>query len=310
MQGPALDDFAASTRKSRNELLEEAAAACDALANTMGGGSEPAPPEEASVRLREFRQDEARFSDRPEVYALSETEAFAHVKLPVTIRATAYSSHNDYYLVGFPFDLQPAGPYKFNELKVEVKFLAEHKDRSPKVQAMFPAGKLQEMLKADLNLEVSVKPDVGFEVKTGEVDLSASAAGGPGVKASAGVAGGLKGEGSLGVGPMKFRWNSALVTTSQPGLEWVWWQIGGTELRSEESPRLMVILQVPHDAGAISAFGEMKVSRYYNLFSRAIRNLAQLPKIYREFIEAGVPLDPVLVTWENFLGEFSHGIRR
>ncbi|HEY7390999.1 MAG TPA: hypothetical protein VH640_20950 [Bryobacteraceae bacterium] len=302
MQGPRLEDFETGTGKSRDDLLAEAAAACDNLANRMGAGGGQAAPDEASIRLREFRQDEARFSERPEVYALSGTEAFAQAKLPMPIQESAYSSRNDYYLVGFPFDLQPAGPYKFNELKVRVDFTAEHENRSPKVQGMFPAGKLQEMLKADLNLEVSIKPDVGFEVKTGQVELSTGAAGGPGVKGSAEVGGAAKGEAAFGVGPMRFRWNSALVTTSQPGLEWVWWQIGGTELHSEQSPRLMVILQVPHDAGAISASGQMEVRRNYRLFSRAVRNLTQLPQIYREFIEAGVPLRRGPVSWKGFLG--------
>ena len=310
MEGPTLADFEVAAGKSRNDLLAEAATACDALANTMSGDGEEAPPEEASIRLREFRHDEACFSARPEVYALSGTEAFAQVKLPVTLSESAYSSGNSYYLVGFPFDLQPAGPYRFNELEVTVNFTAEREDRRPKVQAMFPAGRLQEMLKADLDLQVSVKPDVGFEVRTGEIDLSVAAAGGPGVKGSAAVAGGVKGEASFGVGPMQFRWKSALVTTSQPGLEWVRWQIGGTELHGEQGPRLMVILQVQHDAGAISATGQMTVSRYYNLFSRAIRNLTKLPQIYREFIEAGVPLRRGPVTWNNLAGEPSHGIGR
>jgi hypothetical protein len=129
------------------------------------------------------------------------------------------------------------------------------------------------------------------------------------LKAKAAVAAEVKGEAAFGIGPIKMRWSRAIVTTSSTGLEWVWWQIAGAELHQEQAPKLMVILQVPFGAGAISASGEMTVRRYYNLFSRAITNLARLPQVYREFIEAGVPLtqEP---DWKDFLGGIADGIRR
>lgn len=159
------EDIGALLRgKTRSDLLGEAAMSLDSLMHTPGGGLEAAG-NEAAEHLRAMVQDEARFADRPTVHRVADTEVVNAVKEPVSIASAKSERNFDFYLLGFPFDLRPSGPWSFNELKVEVAFFTGPQEYRPKVHAIFPNLKMQEKLPATGLSQVSLEPSVDFEVK-------------------------------------------------------------------------------------------------------------------------------------------------
>jgi hypothetical protein len=277
----------------RSELLLAAAEVADNLRHFAGGG-EPALADEGALALRQLADDEIVFSEQPEVYPIEVEEALKSVKFPVAVSTADHGAKFNYFLVKFPFDVQPAGPWNFNQLKVRIEFRAGEEERRPKVQALFPEARFQDVLKVDGALEIGLSPKLEFGVNTGAVKFQAaqfSASGGAEVSAHG------KGRGGFSLGPFALNWKKALVKTCQPGLEWVWWDIGGADLRRGDSPPFMVVLQVPEGAKRVSAVGQVQASRYYNLIRNAFQNITNWPKVYREFVEAGVPYSPAPITW-------------
>lgn len=63
-------------------------------------------------------RDEARFAERPDVDAVAAARVAEAAKQPVPIETAEYERNYRFYLIKFPFDLRPSGPWSFNELKV------------------------------------------------------------------------------------------------------------------------------------------------------------------------------------------------
>jgi hypothetical protein len=288
------ESIAALGGKARSDLLAEAADSLDSLMHAQGGETETGGSE-AAKHLRAMMQDEARFAERPNVYEVTAEEVVKAAKQLVPIAAAKYEQNFRFYLMRFPFDLRPSGPWSFNELKVEVQFGSGPQEHRPKVHAIFPNSKMQEKLSATGTLQVSLEPTLEFQAKTGGLKLEAGQAA---ISGGASINTGIRGGASLGVGPVGVNWKKAIVKTSQTGLEWVWWEIGGAELNEGDDPQLMVILQVPRDSSSVTATGRLVTTRYYNLISRAFKNLTNLSRIYREFIEAGIPCDSGPTKWD------------
>jgi hypothetical protein len=278
----------------RSELLLAAAEVADNLRNFAGAGGSSIPDEGATA-LRELARDEIVFSAQPEIYPIDVEEALKSVKMPLSVSAADYGARFKYFLVKFPFDVQPAGPWNFNQLKVRIEFRAGEQERRPKVQALFPEARFQDILKTDASLEIGLSPTLEFGVKTGALSFEAapvSASGDASVTAHA------KGHGAFALGPFTLNWKKALVKTCHPGLEWVWWEVGGADLRRGDSPPFMVVLQIPEAATHVSAVGQLQASRYYNLIRNAFTNITNWPQVYREFVEAGAPYSPAPMTWD------------
>lgn len=285
---PALDE------RSRSTLLADAANSLDSLMNTQGAETESARSE-AAGHLRALMRDEVKFAARPSVDPVGAAQAAGEAKQPVAIAVADYEKNYRFYLIKFPFDLRPAGPWSFNELKVEVEFASGQQEHRPKVHAIFPDSKMQDKLSATGSLQVSLEPSLEFQAKTGALQLQAGSAA---VSGGASLGTAIKGGASLGIGPFGVNWKKALVKTSQTGLEWAWWEIGGAELNKGDDPNLMVILQVPRESTSVTATGRLVATRYYNLISRAFRNITNLAQVYREFLQAGVPCDTGPVQWD------------
>ena len=277
----------------RSKLLLAAAEAADSLGNFQGlGGIRTA--DDGATALRALAGDEIVFSSQPEVYPITVEEAIKSAKLPASVAAADFGARHKYFLVRFPFDVQPAGPWNFNELKVRIEFTSSGVERHPKVQGLFPDARFQDLLKADASLEIGLTPSAEFAVNTGALKLEAAPLS---ASAQAGIDAKVKASAGVIVGPFRLDWKRALVKTSQPGLEWVWWHIGGADLRRGDSPPFMVILQVPDEATSITARGQVQATRYYNLIRNAFHNITNWPKVYREFVEAGAPYVAGPLTW-------------
>ena len=283
-----------ATGTRRAELLLGAANAADNLRN-FAGTADSTSPDAGAQALRELMKDEIILSERPEVYPIKVEDALKSVVLPVPVAGGAFGSKYKFFLVKFPFDLHPAGPWNFNQLKLQINFRAGDQERCPKVLALFPEKRWQDVLKADARLQIDVSPNLEFGVNTGDLKFKAGQ-----VDASAKAEVGAKAKASLGltVGPLQLDWKKALVKTCQPGLEWAWWEIGGADLRRGDSPPFMVVLQVPEANQHVSAVGRLQATRYYDLIRGVFRNITPWPRVYREFIEAGVPCSPEPVTWD------------
>jgi len=288
-------DADAASGARRSQLLFAAADTAESLGNFQGPGGTRAA-DDGAIALRALAQDEIVFSSQPEVYPIAVEEAIKSAKLPASVKTGDFGAGHKYFLVRFPFDVQPAGPWNFNELKVRIEFKSIGVERRPKVQGLFPDTRFQDLLKADASLEIGLTPSAEFAVNTGALKFAAAPLS---ASAQAGVDGKLKATAGVAVGPFHLDWKRALVKTSQPGLEWVWWQIGGADLRRGDSPPFMVILQVPDAATNITAVGRVQATRYYNLIKNAFHNITNWPKVYREFVEAGAPYAAGPLTW-NF----------
>jgi len=287
-------DAAVAGGPRRSEFLLSAAQVADNLERFQGSGGTHAA-DEGAVALRELTKDEIVFSAQPEIYPIKVEDAIKSAKLPDSVALEDFGARSKYFLVRFPFDVQPAGPWNFNELKVRIEFNCGSEERRPKVQGLFPEARFQDVLKADASFEIGLTPNAEFAVDTGALAFDA----GPlSASAKAALSAGLKGSGNFTVGPFKLDWKKALVTTSQTGLEWAWWQIGGADLRRGDRPPFMVVLQVPERATSISAEGQVQASRYYNLIANAFKNITNWPKVYREFIEAGAPYLAGPIRWD------------
>jgi hypothetical protein len=278
-------DRAVSGRSRRSQLLLAAAEAADNLQNFAGTGESGAPDRGATV-LRELVNDEIVFASQPEVYPIKVEEAMKSARLPSSVESADFGAPYKYFLVRFPFDVQPAGPWNFNELKVRIEFSAGPNERRPKVQGLFPEARFQDVLKADASLEIGLTPSAEFAVNTGALSFDAAPMS---ASAQAEVSARAKAGAGLAVGPFQLAWRKAIVKTSQPGLEWVWWQVGGADLKRGDTSPFMVVLQVANEATSVIATGQVQASRYYNLIRNAFQNITNWPKVYREFVEAGAP---------------------
>jgi hypothetical protein len=287
-------DPVASSGARRSELLRAAAEAAESLQHFAGPG-ESGALDEGAAALREVMHDEIVFSEQPEVYPVNAEEVLKKANLPMSIAASDYGANFKHFLVTFPFDVQPAGPWNFNQLKLEIKFRAGENERLPKVQALFPETRFQEVLKADGSLEIGLTPSLEFGVKTGDLHYQV----GPmSATAAAGVGAVAKGHAGVSAGPFLLNWKKAIVKTSQTGLEWAWWQIGGADLKRGDSPPFMVVLQVPAASTQLTAVARVQATRYYNLIRNAFKNITNWSKVYREFVEAGLPYLRESIVWD------------
>src|SRR5262249_1192439 len=125
---------------------------------------------EAGQVLRLFRED-AVFADRPEVYPISGVQALNVSKFPVPVEEADFTKGYKYYLIRFPYDLHPSGPYGFNRLQVRVDFYTVEGGRRTKVQARFPGSEHKDILRASAELEVKVEPNLDFAVETGKLNM-------------------------------------------------------------------------------------------------------------------------------------------
>lgn len=287
-------DAAAASGAGRSALLLAAADAADSLGNFQGSGGTRAA-DDGAIALRALAQDEIVFSSQPEVYPIDVDAALKSAQLPPGVSAASFAAGHKYFLVRFPFDVQPAGPWNFHELKVRIEFTCSDGERRPKVQGLFPSTRYQDLLKADASLEIKVTPSAELSANTGALAFVAAPLT---ASAKAGIDGKLNATAGLSVGPFHVDWKRAIVKTSQPGLEWVWWQVGGADLRRGDSPPFMVILQVPDHATNLTAVGQVQATRYYNLIRNAFQNITNWPKVYREFVEAGAPYVAGPLTWD------------
>jgi hypothetical protein len=280
--------------QSRADLLRNAATAADRLRSQMGANAPAGAAAEAQA-LRDFISDEVRFADRPEVLPLDPAAAVAAAKLPVPIAVDQFAASHRFYMLRFPVDLHPSSRWSFSQLKARVEFNATGSDR-PKVQSVFPETKFQDLLSTNASLQLGVRPDLEFSVGTGDLDVTVGSAH---LKTEAGLAADVKGSAGISFGPWSVAWKRAIVKASQPGLEWVWWEVSGADLREGYSPPLIVILRVPKAATAVSAQAKLEASRHYNLLKNVFTGLGNLPRVYREFIEAGVPCISAPAVWDT-----------
>ncbi len=268
----------------RGELLSTAARKLDSLGGHQGRGG---PPQDSIGDLaRALQEDTAEFAAAPLVYRITGADFQARDgRLPEGFRQLSRDHH--FYVIELPVHLFPRYGWSFDRLEVRVEFNAADRERPelrPRAVQIFPNRQLVELARMDQDLTVSITSDLEFQAEVPAVPV------GP-VTASAAAGAQAAGRLTLGIGPFQYRLRRAVIETSPPGLEKVFWRFDGTKILQDESPRLIVIAQVPTRTENVDIDAALQAYRNYNFLADRTRNtIEQLPRILAGFFKNGAPM--------------------
>jgi hypothetical protein len=129
------------------------------------------------------------------------------------------------------------------------------------------------------------------EIQVGSEDAGGKIGGGVSVKAAGGA--------GLAVGPFYYRVKKAKIQHTSPGNTRVAWRISGAEFFQEDSPDLVVVIQVPKKVKDVQVDCVMQA---YRNFSFAVGNLSQaitaLPEWMQMVFKTGNKTPPSAKKWD------------
>jgi hypothetical protein len=267
----------------RAETLRTAAAKLDSLGGPLGRG---APQERLGDLARALQEDTAEFGAAPLVYEITGTDFEQRDgRLPDGFRQL--SRNHRFYVVELPVHLFPRYGWSFDRLEVAIEFNPDDRDRPecrPRALQVLPNRQLVELAHFDQDLSVSITSDLTFQAELPKVAVGPA---GVSADATAKASGGM----SIGIGPFHYRLKRAAIDTSPPGLEKVFWRFDGTKILQDESPRLIVIAQVPNGTEDVDIDAALQAYRNYNFLADKTRNtIEQLPRILSTFFKNGAPM--------------------
>jgi hypothetical protein len=279
----------------RNALIEGAAKQLNALRNLQtGAGTFIGETPEAKL-IRTLTEDEGRFADRPQVIPITK-KAYFSAKMPVPIAVDKLLKRYRFYLLKFSFDLHPAKGWAFNSLTMQVEFAADHGSERSKVYALFPNKKFSQILKVGGKVQATLGASIDFEAGLAP-QHAASAVGS--VSAGGSVHNSEKVELSCLAGPFTLEWKKSLIKASQPGLEWAWWQLAGSQFNEGDDPGLMLVAQVPSEARRVELRGQFTAKRKFAFFDYGVQNaILHLDDVFGRFFKGGTPYDHGPVSWD------------
>ena len=280
------EDVAALDRKA---LLLDAAQRLDALHGPLASGGKISETAEGKL-VRTLAADEGQFARNPIVHNITDKEYLGR-SLPVPVNMAELFQKYHYYLMEFPFELDPAEGWAFNKLEVRIDFNPDDPapGEHPKVFQIFPDPKFQKLFEANANLEVGVKANGEFEAKAGGIQMHA---GPTAFKVGADLGAEAGGKAGLVIGPFAYSVKRALINHRGTGMEWARWEISGTQLNKGDDLRLMVIVQVPKDTVQVKVRGQLLAKRYFSLANYSlIEAIKNLPDTLQRFFTGGAPFD-------------------
>jgi hypothetical protein len=271
----------------RDSIIREAATLIDAGLGHLGPTGRLAESDEGRL-TRALAADEARLPAYPDVFRITDEDFLAqHKPQPVAIRELA--DKFSFYWVRFPIGLRPQIDWAFNMIEMDVEFgIGQPASLRPKAYRILPDKRFQDLLKANMTLELKLNEDLQFETYTGKVSASAGPATATG---SAGVGGGVNAGAGAVFGPFQYSVKKAKIDHSAPGLEKVFWRLDGAEFFQEDVPELITILQMPKELAECEIHAKLQAYRYFNFGAAPWqRAIAQIPAMLRRFFEVGMPL--------------------
>lgn len=280
----------------RHALLTEAAARLDALSSFLGVG-EAAGDAEAAALLRELDGDTIGFPDFPIVYKITDRTYLTH-SLKVPVNFTTLTQNFNFYWLYVPIALFPKSALRgFRKLEMIIEFnrgeTVPH--LRPQAYQILPNERFQTLLEVSGNVEVRLDENFELSASTPQMDVnlgyaSAKAGAGMTVKEAAGL--------GMVLGPYIYRLKRAKITHTHPGLAKVRWTLDGAEFFQDDSPELIVVIQVPKEVTQLKVVAAMQAYRHFSLLpSRLQRAVDDFPEWIQKFLRAGMPV-PGTATWD------------
>jgi len=275
-----LDFTADLSGVDRDSLLRDAIWRVDALERHLDGDQASAQLGPAGVLLRSIQEDVAEFGAYPIVYPIA-AEDFVQRDGVVPQGFDRLGRTNRFVRIEFPINLFPRSEWSFDRLEVRVEFNpAGEPSTRPKAFDIFPNQQLVKL--AEWKYGVSVSLD-------SELRLSATVP--PPVPAAAGANLAAKTGGSIAIGPFDYSLKRMAIETTMPGLERVFWRLDGDHFLQNDSPRFIVIAQIPRQTSEVVAAGALQAYRNYDFLTARVKNtFRELPRAIRTFFQHGAPI--------------------
>ncbi len=307
--------------EDRAKILEEARQTASGLRSPLSGQAPTLAPDAAATRLlEELTADVAQFSAFPDVIELQETHFTEH-QLPVPPRFRDLSKDHRFYWARFPITLHPSANRAFTKLECAVEFNpgAEGPLR-PRAQTILPDRKFQQLLQANMGLELKIGESFEFELAGMSVPPSPSPGlpvpgqHGQGTPPSPTPAGPTAPQGpqsiplpvpkiggsvdarvaasaGLVAGPFLYRVMKALIEHSPTGTEKVFWRLSDAHFLMEEGPNFIVVLQVPKGVKELKIAAALQAYHSFQFLSADLSAVfAYLRGRVVEFFKKGAPL--------------------
>lgn len=281
----------------RKLMLNEAAQQLVALEGHMGKkarASVDRSTARAAAQIRSLAADGCRFADKPTVIPIDDPE-FLKGKVPGSLSVAPLLQQYRFYLLKFSFDLRPAAGWSFRKLEIQVEFDRIQNSDRPKVFALFPDAKFKKLFEAEAQIEAGLSGDLQFKAELAPIALDAEV-----VSASTGGAAAAKAKTTVGfvAGPFRSDWKKMLIKTSQPGLEWAWWELAKSEFENGTDPGLMLVAQVPRQSNQVSLSGQLRASRDFKILDYGLwKALGEINETVRRWMHGGAPVDSTQ-TWD------------
>lgn len=280
----------------RHALLTEAAARLDALSGYLGPG-EAAGEEESALLLRELDGDTIGFPDFPTVYKITDKHYLTH-NLKVPVNFTTLTQNFNFYWLYIPVALFPKSAMRgFRKLEMIVEF--NHGETMaqlrPQAYQILPNKKFQTLLEVSNRVEVRLDENFELSASTPQMDVNLGSAS---VKAGAGMT--VKEAAGLGMvlGPYTYRLKRAQIDHTPTSFAKVRWTLDGAEFFQEDSPELIVVIQVPKEVTQLKVGAAMQAYRHFSLLpSRLQKAVDDFPQWIQRFLRAGMPV-PGAATWD------------
>jgi len=284
----------------RRKLLLEAATAIDQGQTKLAPGQAVRETAEGAL-ARALAEDTASFAEYPVWHRITDQD-FISRGLSVPVPFSELTQRFKFFWMYAPIALFPQRDWGFNRLDVIMQFnpAAQRPGLRPKAYQILPAKQFQQLLIASQGLDVRLDENFQFSasVKPNPVDTPVGGAGvGAGVDARA--------AGSVGlvVGPFTYRIKRAKIDHTPVGMEMVRWRIDGAEFFQEDSPELIVVLQVPQETDHVDVVAALEARRYFGYGAAGLRAaVKQLAASVRRFFQDGMPLTQQ-VTWRFPTGD-------
>ncbi len=281
-------DFSFSmTNVDRQALLAESAHRLDALRGSLGiERNTLASPEGAFIRA--FLQDNAEFAASPIIERITD-ERFLQHNIAVPIRFAQMQKHYNFYWIEPTMILFPRKNWNFHQLEVLIEFNPNTAANEPRPTAyqILPDKKFQPSLSLQGSLNISLDENFEFQAHTGTIDTAIGPIGG---KLDAGV--GAKATSNLGftAGPFVYHMKRVQIDHTAVGAQKVFWRLNGTEFFQENSPRLVVIAQIPKKVQELKIAAKMQAYHRMSFPSSVQEALQELPHILQTFFQGGTPI--------------------
>jgi hypothetical protein len=268
-------------------LLAAAAAIDQAHANLAPGQPITETPEGALARA--LADDTVEFAGTPVWYHITDQD-FLSRKMPVPVNFTELTQRFSFYWMYCPIALFPQRNWGFNRLDVILQLNPTEikPEFRPKAYQILPDKKFQQLLELSDSLDVRLNENFQFSAQASPQKVT-SAIGSVG--AGAGID--AKGAGSMGlvVGPFTYSIKKAQIDHTPVGMEMVRWRIEGAKFFQEDSPELIVVVQVPKGTGEVDVAAALEARRYFNYGAAGLQDVVKrLTEKFRKFFEDGMPL--------------------